>query len=78
MNIEKLTTHMMITMVFINDWFISDPGLQDWRKRGELRDMIDKWNDICDGLTDDEVIRINEMYLDKLNTMKKELEESNA
>ena len=78
MNIEKLTTHMMITMVFINDWFLSDPGLQDWKRRGELRDLIDKWNDICDGLDDESLIKINGMYLDKLNSMQKELELINA
>ena len=28
---------------FVYNWFIEDPGLMDWKKRGELRDKVDRW-----------------------------------
>ena len=45
-------------MQFINDWFIADPGLQDWKKRGELRDLVDRWHDICDEIDEDELMQL--------------------
>jgi len=28
---------------FIYNWFIKDPGLQSWKDRQELRDLVDYW-----------------------------------
>jgi len=28
---------------YVYNWFIKDPGLMDWKKRGRLRDLIDEW-----------------------------------
>ena len=58
MNIDKLMNHQFATMQFINDWFIADPGLQDWKKRGELRDLVDRWHDICDEIDEDELMQL--------------------
>lgn len=55
---NRLTEHYFRTMQFISDWFISDPGLQDWKKRGELRILVDEWHDICDESNEDELIQL--------------------
>jgi hypothetical protein len=58
MDFDKLNNHHFVTMQFISDWFITDPGLQDWKKRGELRNLVDKWHDICDEYDEDELVKL--------------------
>jgi len=33
---------------YLYAWFITDIGLQDWKKRQNLRKLIDEWSDIMD------------------------------
>jgi len=33
---------------YLYAWLITDIGLQDWKKRQNLRKLIDEWSDIMD------------------------------